>query len=167
MIEDLSKNMDVIQVFNKIRDLPYHCPESLEDNDYRCWGKNRLLFQELKNLNFEVRFRVCDFLWSEQRVPKEITSKSPKDLDQHLFLEIKLNNQWIILDCSNDSKLPSFNIWDGKSHCEIAVKYKKIYSPEESKKLEKQERIEFVKEFNKYKELYFLMNKFFDKLRLM
>jgi hypothetical protein len=159
--------MDIIQVFNKIRDLPYHCPESLEDEDYRCWGKNRLLFEELSKGDFEVRFRVCDFLWSQQRIPKEITSKSPKDLDQHLYLEIKLDNQWIILDCSNDSKLPSYNNWDGKSDCEIAVKYIKIYSSEESKKLEKQEKIEFVKNFNKYKELYFLMNKFFDKLRLM
>lgn len=159
--------MDTIQLFNKIRDLPYYCPESLEDNDYRCWGKNRLLFQELKNQDFEIRFRVCDFLWSEQRIPKEITSKSPKDLDQHLFLEIKLNNQWIILDCSNDSKLPVYNNWDGKSNCQIAVKYKKIYSPEESKKLEEQERVKFINEFNQHKELYFLMNKFFDKLRLM
>ncbi|NCN99393.1 hypothetical protein COU62_02460 [Candidatus Pacearchaeota archaeon CG10_big_fil_rev_8_21_14_0_10_35_219] len=31
--------MDTIQVFNKIRDLPYHCPESSEEVDYRCWGK--------------------------------------------------------------------------------------------------------------------------------
>ena len=66
--------MDAVQVFNKIRDLPYHCPESLEEDDYRCWGKNRLLFEELSKGSFEVRFRVCDFLWSEQKIPKEITA---------------------------------------------------------------------------------------------
>ena len=159
--------MEIIQVFNKIRDLPYRCPESLEDNDYRCWGKNRLLFEELIKKNLEVRFRVCDFLWSKQRIPKEITSKSSKDLDQHLFIEIKLNNQWMVLDCSNDSKLPQYNEWGGKSNCDIAVKYKKIYSPQESKKIEEQEKTNFKNNFKTYKELFISLNKFFDKLRLM
>jgi len=159
--------MESIKIFNQIRDLPFHCPESLEDKDYRCWGKNRILFEELKKNNFEVRFRVCDFLWSEQKIPRGITLKSPKDLDKHLYVEIKIDNKWVLLDCSNDSKLPSYNTWDGKSNCEIAVKYTKIYSPEESKEIEEQEKTEFINNFNQYKEFYISMNKFFDKLRLM
>ena len=64
----------------------------------------------------------------------EINIGSHKNIALHIHsdLEIKINNQWIILDCSNDSKLPSYNVWDGKSNCEIAVKFTKISSPEEA-----------------------------------
>ncbi|MGM5481444.1 MAG: hypothetical protein ACQESE_03460, partial [Nanobdellota archaeon] len=82
-----------------------------------------------------------------------------------LTLEIKLNDKWIRLDCSNDSELPSYIIWDGKSNCDIAVKYTKIYTPEESKKLENEEKEEFNNDFNKYKEFFLLMNEFLQKLR--
>jgi len=161
----LPVHMDIIQVFEKIRDLPFHCPESLEDKDYRCWGKTRILYAELRKMGFEVRFRVCEFKWAEQRIPKEITSKSPDEIGQHLFLEIKLSDNWIVLDCTNDSKLPKFNKWDGKSNCEIAVKYAKMHTPEESQRLEQIEHEEFKENFEKYKEFYIKTNEFFEKLR--
>ncbi len=157
--------MDVIKIFNTIRDIPYHCPESLGDSDYRCWGKNRLLFYELKKNGYEVRYRVCDFDWFEQKIPKEITSKAPNKIDRHLFVEVKLDDRWTILDCSNDSMLPSFNNWDGKSDCDIAVKYSKIYSTEESEMLERQERENFQTNFFSLQELYVSINKFFDQIR--
>lgn len=157
--------MDIIAVFNKIRDLPYHCPESIEDNDYRCWGKHRLLYEALKALHFEVRYRVCEFLWSEQRIPKIITDKAPTDLDQHLYVEVKINKQWIRLDCSHDKQLPAYNKWDGITDCVIAVKYQQILSPEKSKKEEQEEKMRFQQEFPKYKDFFASMNKFLDTVR--
>jgi len=111
--------MNAIKVFNKVRDLPYHCPEYLKDKNYTCWGKHRILYAELKKLGYKVRFRVCSFKWSELRLPKEVSQLAPTDLDKHLYLEIFLDNRWIVLDCSDDYKLPGYNLWNGKSDCKI------------------------------------------------
>jgi hypothetical protein len=137
----------------------------LTDKDYRCWGKNRVLYDKIKKAGFDVRFKVCDFNWNEQRFPPEIISLAPSKQDKHLFLEINLKNKWIVLDASNDSKLPSFNKWDGNSDCKIEVKYSNILSPEESVILEKQERKQFKETFEKNKEFYKAINIFLGKIR--
>ena len=157
--------MDIVQVFTQVRDIPYHCPESIDDTDHSCWGKHRILFQKMSALGVNVRFRVCDFRWTDQRIPIDITSKSPEKSDVHLYIEINVNKKWIILDCSHDSKLPSFNEWAGKSDCKISVNYLKIYSPEESKKIEQKRRMKFRDNFDKYKEFLILLNQHYIKLR--
>lgn len=156
---------NIIKIFNKIRDLPYHCPEFLKDTDYRCWGKNRLLFKALNEAGIETRYRVCDFIWQEQRVPPEIAKLAPVGIDKHLFLEARINDKWVVLDSSNDSKFPSYNKWDGKSNCELAVRSSRIYSPEESINLERKEMETFAEDFEKYKDFYVSLNKFFDKIK--
>lgn len=157
--------MKAKEIFTRVRNIPYHCPEFLEDKDNRCWGKNRKLYNLLKENNYKVRFRVCDFYWSKQKFPKQIISLVQEDLDKHLFLEIKINDKWVVLDSSNDSKLPEFNSWDGNTNCKVAVNYEKVYSPEESIILEEQEKEGFKKIFPKYKELYIKINQFLNKIR--
>ena len=62
--------MKEIQIFNKIRDTPYHCPESKNDLEITCRGKSRMLYDYLKKARYQVRFRVCDFYWCEQKIPE-------------------------------------------------------------------------------------------------
>lgn len=157
--------MNIIDVFHSVRDLPYHCPESKSDNDHSCWGKHRILYDKLKEKNQEVRFRVCEFRWDAMRIPKEIVEKSPEELDFHLYLEIKLNDEWVILDCSNDPGLPSYNEWDGKSNTQFSVKCLRILSPEEGIRLEKLYRDNFESVLENYHFLYLGLNKFLDGVR--
>jgi len=157
--------MDIIDIFNSVRDLTYHCPESKRDVDQSCWGKHRILHKKLKQLGYDVRYRVCEFRWDGLRTPKEIIDKSPKEQDFHLYLEIKLDNKWVILDCSNDPDLPSYNEWDGKSNTKFSVKCIKILSPEESAKLEESYRKNYELILEKYHDLYMDLNKFLETVR--
>lgn len=78
---------------------------------------------------------------------------------------MQINSEWVILDCSNDSKLPEYNIWDGKNNCKIAVNYKNIFSPEESISIEKVETKQFPKLIKENKKFYNAINIFFENLR--
>ncbi len=157
--------MKTIEIFNSVRDLTYHCPESKKDVDHRCWGKHRILYDKLRKAGYQVRYRVCEFRWDELKIPKEIFEKAPKELDFHLYLEIEQNGSWVILDCSNDKTLGKYNKWDGKSDTELQVKCKKVLSPEESAKIERYDRENYDKILKDYHELYVALNKFVDKIR--
>ncbi|MEA3429695.1 MAG: hypothetical protein U9R08_00320 [Nanoarchaeota archaeon] len=157
--------MKVITIFNSVRDLTYHCPESKDDVDHRCWGKHRILYDKLNKAGYKVRYRVCEFRWDELKIPKNVSDKAPKELDVHLYLEIKLDNKWINLDCSNDPTLKKYNEWDGKSDTELQVKCRKILSPKESAKIEEYDKTNYKKIIKKYHELYTALNKFLDKIR--
>lgn len=156
---------NLVKIFEIIRDEPLHIPEELGDKDNRCWGKNRRLKDLLEKEGYKVRFRVCVFNWSKQRFPKDILDIKHKDDEYHLYLEIKIDNKWIILDCSNDSKLPSYNSWDGITNCSIAVNYNEILSPAKSANIEKNERKEFLNLLSENKDFYAALNHFFEDLR--
>jgi hypothetical protein len=153
------------EIFEKIREEPLNNPEKLGDKDNRCWGKHRRLKELLEKEGYEIRFRVCSFKWSQQRFPETILEIPHKDDDYHLYLEIKVNNKWIIIDCSNDSKLPVYNVWDGMNDCKIAVNYDKLFSPRESSKREREELEGFPKLIKENENFYISINKFFDNLR--
>jgi hypothetical protein len=84
--------MDLITIFNKIRDIPLTFPKGLDEEDKRCWGKHRKLFALLNNVGLKVRYRICEFNWSKQRFPPNILSLVKQDLDYHLFLEAQIND---------------------------------------------------------------------------
>ena len=157
--------MKVVDLFNSIRDLPLRFPEKMDDEDLRCWGKHRKLYKLLTENGFKVRYLVCDFLWSKQKIPPNLLAIPHMDKDKHLFLEIRLNNKSIMLDCSNDSKLPDYNKWDGKSNCKIAVNYTRIHSPQDSAVLEAEELSYHENLLRRNYEFYKSMNRFFDALR--
>ncbi len=155
----------LIKIFEKVRDEPLNNPEKLGDKDNRCWGKHRRLKELLEKEGYQVRFRVCSFRWSSQRFPKDILKMPHKDNDYHLFLEMKINGKWIVLDCSNDKNLPEFNTWDGFKDCKIAVNYDMVLSTEESLKMEEDEKKDFLSLLNENKDFYIAINKFFNLLR--
>jgi hypothetical protein len=154
-----------IEIFEKIRDEPLNNPQKLSDKDNRCWGKHRRLKDLLEKEGYNVRFRVCSFNWSKQKFSENILSIPHKDEDYHLYLEVNINNRWTILDCSNDSKLQIYNTWNGINNCKIAVNYNKIFSIEESSRIEKEEKKNFPRLLKENKIFYVSINKFFDNLR--
>ena len=56
--------MDIVSLFNSVRDIPYRIPLDPEEEDRCCSGKHEKLFNLLKKEGFKVRYRVCVFLWS-------------------------------------------------------------------------------------------------------
>lgn len=157
--------MEALKLFNFVRDMPLRVPESLDEEIFTCWGKHRKLFLLLNKAGYKVRYRVCEFSWSEQRIPEEILKISHKDIENHLFLEIELDGKWIVLDCTMDSKFPVFNEWDGKSDCKLGVKPRKTFTPLESSFLEKQEPFHFEDIFKQNKDFFIALNKFYESIR--
>lgn len=121
-----------IRAFEKIRDIPYHIPESPNELDHRCWGKNRLLLEEFKKLGYEARLIVTKFSWDIQHLPKELTSQAPTNSDIHPLVEIKINGEWIKVDATVDSDFSKYPKWDGETDTKISIHYDKICTPEES-----------------------------------
>jgi len=160
MIRELKS---VIKSFNDVRDLPLKMPENIRDVDLRCWGKARRLYDLLNSEGLNVRFRVAEFDWTKQNLPEEIVAKVPNKIDQHLFVEAEINGSWACLDPANDSNLPNSNKWDGKFPCKLCVNHIKTFSVYESERLEKQEKLDYRNNFEKYKEFYTALNRFLDK----
>ena len=156
---------ELINLFAKIREIPLRNPEFVADEDNRCWGKHRKLKKLLENKGYKVRYRIVSFKWAEQRFPKEILAIPHREEDYHLFLEININNKWTIIDASNDAKLPDYNDWDGETDCKISLKYKKLFSPSESKIIEAEERGKFNELYKENKDFYIAVNKFFQSIR--
>ena len=145
--------------------MPLQFPDNGKEDDFTCWGKHRILKSLLDSNDFSTRFRVCEFLWSEQKIPKRILGIPHYDKDYHLFLEVKIYNNWVIVDCTNDSKLPDFNKWDCKSNCKIAVKQKNILPVEEGDEIIAKQKQRFMKYFEQNKNFYAAMNKWLDSER--
>ena len=154
---------DLIEAFEKVRDIPYRCPESVDEDDYRCWGKNRMLADDLRKLGYDVRFRVCRFSWEKQKLPIKLTSQAPSDIDYHPFLEIMLGDKWVVVDATLDTDFSGHNVWDGISDCKISIKYNEILSVEESDANEKKE--DFRKRDKSWLEFHKKVNEFFDKMK--
>jgi hypothetical protein len=157
--------MDLISIFNKVRDIPLRMLESSKDEDQRCWGKHRKLFTLLNQAGLKVRYRVCEFSWSEQKFPKEVLNFVKQDREYHLFLEAEIGGKWVIIDCSNDFRLSQYNKWDGKSDCELGVIPDKILATIESSFIEKQEPFKREEILAKNLEFYKAANKFLDSIR--
>lgn len=157
--------MDLISIFTKIRDIPLRMIESSKDEDQRCWGKHRKLFILLNQAGLRVRYRVCEFSWSEQKFPKEILKLVKQDKEYHLYLEAEIGGKWTIIDCSNDFRLPEYNNWDGKTDCELGVICDKILTYTESSFIEKQEPFKREELLAKNRDFYIAANKFLDSIR--
>lgn len=127
--------MDIVLIFNSVRDIPYRIPLKWGEEDDCCSGKHEKLFNLLTKNGYKVRYRVCVFLWSSLNLPPELERISHDDECTHTYLEISVGDHWNILDATWDSKLKNLfhvNEWDGKSSTEIAVKPTKIFDPQKS-----------------------------------
>jgi len=64
--------MDRIGYFNWVRDIPYRVPLSPTEPDYCCFGKAQMLEKLLKTTGLDVRPRICDFNWTDLKLPEDI-----------------------------------------------------------------------------------------------
>lgn len=130
-----NNNMNIIEEFKKVRDIPYRIPLSLEESDECCTGKAHILFKELKKGGYNVRYRLCTFKWSSLNLPKELRDTLHNDDSSHTYLEIEINGEWKIIDATWDKGLENLfvvNEWDGKSDTKIAVPFIECLSSEKS-----------------------------------
>ena len=162
--------MNKIEIFNKIRDIPYRIPLKWGEEDNCCSGKSEKLFDLLTKEGYEVRYRVCVFLWESINLPEEL-QKIPHDKDcTHTFLEIKIDGEWKVLDSSWDKGLKNLfhvNEWDGKSNTQTAVKPIKILSPEKSLEIVNEQDEEVItKDLEINGEFYKAFNEWLEKNRV-
>lgn len=130
-----SKNMNLIEEFEKVRDIPYRIPLSPEEPDECCSGKADMLFKIFKQGGYNVRYRLCTLRWSDMNLPKEIQDIPHDDESSHTYLEANINGEWKVVDATWDKKLKyifHINEWDGKSDTEIAAPVRECLSPEKS-----------------------------------
>src|SRR3989344_2668123 len=131
---------ELISIFESVRDIPYKIPLKWGERDDCCSGKADRLFKTLKAKGFDVRYRVCVFYWNSLKLPKKIEQISHDNDCTHTYLELKLNRMWKILDATWDRNLAKrfyVNNWDGKSDTRIAVKPIKIFTPNKSLRIVK------------------------------
>ncbi len=130
--------MNLIEIFNNVRDIPYELPTNINNKNNSCLGKHRKLKSLLEKEGIKARYKICSYLWNSMNLPENVLSLIENDEATHLYLEILINKKWIILDATWDSNLKNIfevNFWDGKSDTMIAVKPVKIFSVEESEKI--------------------------------
>lgn len=140
--------MSLISLFNSIRDIPYRIPLKWDEQDNCCSGKHEKLFNLLTENGYEVRYRVCVFLWSSLNLPQELKKITHEDDCTHTYLEIKIDGNWKTLDATWDNSLSGFfhiNQWDGKSNTEIALKPIKIFTPKKSLEIVNNQNEEVIK----------------------
>lgn len=161
--------MNLISLFNSIRDIPYRIALNWGEESNDCGGKHEKLFNLLTKEGREARYRVCAFLWSSLNLPPELES-TPHDNDcTHTYLEIKINGGWKILDATWDKGLKNLfqiNEWAGKSATAIAVKPIKIFTPRKSLEIVKGQNEEVIKkDLQVNGEFYKKFNEWLEKNR--
>lgn len=130
--------MTIIETFKTIRDIPYRIPLTLNEEDKCCDGKHIMLKNLLEELGLKVRYRVCSFLWSSVNLPNEVLNIFHDNLSSHVWLEVLINDKWLIIDATWDIGIKNIfpiNEWDGKSNTKIAVNPLKLYTPQESARI--------------------------------
>lgn len=155
--------MDLIKAFNRIRDTPYRIPLTLSEKDDCCSGKSDRLISILQKHGYRARPRICVFRWNQLPIPRKLLKVPHESECTHEYVELFLNNKWIVLDATWDKKLSKvfhINKWNGKSDTRIAVKPIKTYSPAKSQSLviEGAQKSEIKKDLQKNGEFYMAFN---------
>lgn len=127
--------MNIIDIFTSVRDIPYAIPLSLGEKNTSCSGKHTILKNIFVEQGLEVRYRVCSFLWSSIDLPIEVSKIPHDDLSSHVWLEVLINNTWVIVDATWDIGIQHIlhvNKWDGISNTKIAVQPLNIFTVQKS-----------------------------------
>ena len=162
-----------IKIFELVRDIEYRIPLNEHESNNACHGKSWLLYNLLRAYGFNARLRACSFKWSKLKIPEEFKKYIVKDDGLHAYVEIcldsndnNLNNKWILLDASFDSKLIKklpVNIWDGQTDTKLQIVPIKIYNPKQSYKL----LSEYKRDYISNRKLFQKLNKNYEKIRKM
>jgi len=162
--------MDIIKVFKTVRDMPYRIPLALGERDVCCGGKHKILQDLLSKEGFEVRYRVCSFLWSSMDLPDKISNISHDDMCTHVWLEVNIDNEWVVVDATWDIGLKNIfhiNEWDGKSNTKIAVRPLEIFSLQKSAEIMGSENDEYIlNDLKTNGEFYKALNDWFAEQRI-
>ena len=128
--------MDIISIFNQIRDIPYNIPVSLKEEDFCCSGKNKILKKALEKEGYKVRYRICSFLWASSiDLPQKVLDVPHEVNNTHAYLEVLFKNKWVIVDPTWDIGLKNIfpiNEWNLNKNNKIAVKPIKNFSLKKS-----------------------------------
>lgn len=161
--------MNLISLFNLIRDIPYRIPLKWGEQDDCCNGKHRRLLKTLAEEGYKVRYVVCVFLWSDLNLPDELKEIPHENDCTHVYLDIFLNNSWVTLDATWDKclkKVFAVNEWDGKSDTTIAVKPIQTFSPEKSARIMTNQNEESInKDLEKNSKFYEAFNNWLVEIR--
>jgi hypothetical protein len=161
---------NLIQEFYRIREIPYRIPLSLEEEDQCCSWKAKQLFVVCDHLGIPCRYRVCEFLWSDLPLPKEVASIAHDNLCTHVFLEIQIGDERIYVDPTRDSWLKNvFHIHerDWISSTYFAVKPIRFYDLPTSHEIMTWANIdqETVDDLVKHAPFYKALNNWFVSIR--
>ena len=167
--------MTSIEIFNQVRDIPYRIPLYLDEPEGEhggsCLYKVEVLKKLLEAEGLECRYRIGTFLWSQLNLPEEVMQAEHNDRGEHVWLEVCINNKWIILDPSWDiglARIFSINSWDGISDTNIAVKPIEILDVSTSADIMNFDNYEeaFLEDLVINGEFYKALNTYLDQIRL-
>ena len=167
MVENKLKSKILVELFKKVQKIPYQISkfvkEEINENIKRgdCRHKSELLFQLLNKNNFEAKKLKVVFNWQDLPIPEEMLSSLKKSgtVWDHDSLTVKINNEWIKVDCTWNPELrskgfPITEYWDGKSDTLQITKGKlQFYEAdkyEKKTKIDKEEAHKFADELNKW-----------------
>lgn len=165
-----NEDMNIIEEFKKIRDIPYRIPLAPEESDDCCSGKSDRLFKILKSSGYDVRYRVCTFRWSDMKLPAKVQEIPHEDECTHSYLEVKIGDEWIVVDATWDNGLKGvFNIneWDGKSSTKVAVPVIKCFTPGKSAEYMKESTSPeaIAEDLEKNSQFYKMLNGWLEEIR--
>lgn len=160
--------MDATEYFKWVRDIPYRIATNKNEQDFSCEGKHIILEKLLTGGGLNVRPRICEFRWKDNKsIPNEVISIPHDDRILHMYLEVKVGNRWCSIDASMDkgvSRVMQVNEWDGYYSTKLCVKPLFTYSPEESLEIAKDNRID--NRFDKFNRDFFKsLNEWLESVR--
>lgn len=127
--------IDLKSLFETERNIPYQIPLSCDEQDHCCSGKHERLLKAFSDAGAQARYRVCWFRWSDLSLPREVSSIPHDDECSHVYLEILMDGEWMIVDATWDPGLASVlpvNEWTDDKDMLVAVPATKTLSPDDS-----------------------------------
>jgi hypothetical protein len=155
-----------VQLFNKIREIPYHISINGESGS-DCEDKAKMLKHELERLGHKTRIRVSLFRWSEQSwLSKDVAQIKHDDECSHMFIDLlNKNGTWIHLDPTWNSALAAAGMeiseWDGENETILGLNCYKILNPKDS--LSYIGGIDYEGDIKRNGDFYRAFNKYCDK----
>ncbi|MBD3426268.1 MAG: hypothetical protein GF409_03435 [Candidatus Omnitrophica bacterium] len=139
--EGLDKERSVVNIFEKIRDIPYYViAEHLEletgpagmlrENKGSCYPKHYLMGKMYQDLGLRVRYHTYPFYWKDldidwADVVGEMAAALP--VAYHMALSVYNHDRWVLADATWDLGLEKLGFavnsdWDGRNDTRLAVK---------------------------------------------
>jgi len=165
----LELNNELRQAMLEIRDIPYSIPLFYEAEDQCCNGKHKKLFSLFKKHNYDVRWRLCKYKWSDLSLPERLLLIPHEDDCNHVYLEVMMNGDWKDIDITWDRSLEDIlpvNNYENTLETQIAVPVVSLYSLEESASMMDDERKEiFDEDFKINGKFYEAFNVYLREIR--